>query len=171
MDEYTDVITFNLEDNGDSIEGEIYISWDRVKDNAVQLQQRIDKELKRIVIHGCLHLVGYDDQTETDKNEMTLLENQYLNKASNSLIDIAFMSLVILFIVLLLLSAFFSGTETAYFNIKTHRESVSENIRKLLKNPRKLLVTLLTGNTIVNIVHGFTGCNFNSRVCRETELV
>ena len=62
------------------------------------------------------------------------------------------MSLIILFIVLLLLSAFFSGTETAYFNIKTHRESVSENIQKLLKNPRKLLVTLLTGNTIVNIV-------------------
>ena len=89
VDEYTDVITFNLEDDGDSIEGEIYISWDRVKDNADQLQQRIDNELKRIVIHGCLHLVGYDDQTETDKNEMTLLENQYLSKASNTLIKIA----------------------------------------------------------------------------------
>ena len=61
------------------------------------------------------------------------------------------MTLILIFAVLIMLSAFFSGTETAYFHLKTHRENISRNVLKLLEDPRKLLVVLLTGNTFVNI--------------------
>ena len=61
QDVLTDVITFNLEDEGDPIEGEIYISLTRVSENARKYKQEIGRELKRIIIHGCLHLLGYDD--------------------------------------------------------------------------------------------------------------
>jgi gliding motility-associated protein GldE len=61
------------------------------------------------------------------------------------------MELILIFIGLILLSAFFSGAETAYFNVKTHRENVSEKVLSLLNDPRKLLVSLLAGNTFVNI--------------------
>ena len=50
-----------------------------------------------------------------------------------------------------MLSAFFSGTETAYFNIKTHRDDIPSKLKDLLDNPRRLLVSILTGNTIVNV--------------------
>ena len=62
------------------------------------------------------------------------------------------MELIFIFIFLILLSAFFSGTETAYFNVKTHRENVPKKVVSLLNNPRRLLISLLTGNTFVNIV-------------------
>jgi len=78
----TDVITFNLEDTGDPIEGEIYISFKRVKENAQDFEQEINTELKRVIIHGCLHLLGYNDITAKEKNEMTTLENYYLNEFS-----------------------------------------------------------------------------------------
>jgi len=61
------------------------------------------------------------------------------------------MELILIFIFLILLSAFFSGAETAYFNVKTHRENVSQKVVSLLNNPRRLLISLLTGNTFVNI--------------------
>ena len=61
------------------------------------------------------------------------------------------MALILIFMLLVLLSAFFSGTETAYFNIKTHRENVPSKVVFLLNHPRKLLVSLLTGNTFINI--------------------
>ncbi len=64
------------------------------------------------------------------------------------------MLLLIILIVLLILSAFFSGSETAYFHLKTHRDNVTEKVKNLLKDPQKLLVTLLTGNTIVNVAIG-----------------
>ena len=59
--------------------------------------------------------------------------------------------IIISFILLIILSAFFSGTETAYFNIKTHRDDVPSKLKDLLDNPRRLLVSILTGNTIVNV--------------------
>jgi len=59
--------------------------------------------------------------------------------------------IVIFFILLIMLSAFFSGTETAYFNLKTHRDDVPSKLKELLDNPRSLLVSILTGNTIVNV--------------------
>ena len=80
QDVFTDVITFNLEESGDPIEGEIYISLERVKENAKKFKQNEDLELRRVIIHGCLHLMGFDDQTSEDKKEMTRLENHYLNQ-------------------------------------------------------------------------------------------
>ena len=58
---------------------------------------------------------------------------------------------LIIFIILLILSAFFSGTETAYFHIRQHRDETTEKVNSILEHPRKLLVSLLTGNTIVNV--------------------
>ena len=58
---------------------------------------------------------------------------------------------IIIFIILLILSAFFSGTETAYFHIRQHRDGTSEKVKSILDHPRHLLVSLLTGNTIVNV--------------------
>ena len=78
VDAYTDVISFNLEDEGKNIDGEIYISWDRVNENASQYKQTVASEFKRVIIHGILHLVGYDDQTNKEKSIMTELEDKYL---------------------------------------------------------------------------------------------
>ena len=57
----------------------------------------------------------------------------------------------IIFIFLLILSAFFSGTETAYFHIRKHRKETPEKVKSILDYPQRLLVSLLTGNTIVNV--------------------
>ena len=61
------------------------------------------------------------------------------------------MEYIIIFIFLLILSAFFSGTETAYFHIRKHRRETPEKIKSVLDSPQRLLVSLLTGNTIVNV--------------------
>ena len=61
------------------------------------------------------------------------------------------MEYIIIFIFLLILSAFFSGTETAYFHIRKHRKETPEKIKSILVSPQRLLVSLLTGNTIVNV--------------------
>ena len=79
-DVLTDVITFNLEEDGDPVEGEIYISFNRVSENAREFKQVTRRELKRVIIHGCLHLLGYDDQSQEGKKEMTRLENHYLSQ-------------------------------------------------------------------------------------------
>ena len=76
---FTDVIAFNLEEKGDPFEGEIYISLERVAKNAITYNQDFLMELKRVVIHGCLHVLGYDDQTTEGKEKMTHLENKYLS--------------------------------------------------------------------------------------------
>ena len=74
------VITFNLEEEGDSIEGEVYISLKQVSENAREYKQDVEIELKRVIIHGLLHLLGYDDQTTKEKKAMTRLEDHYLNQ-------------------------------------------------------------------------------------------
>ena len=79
-DVLTDVITFNLEEDGDSIDGEIYISLHRVSENAKEFKQDTGRELKRVIIHGCLHLLGYDDQTPEEKKTMTRMEDHYLSQ-------------------------------------------------------------------------------------------
>ena len=87
MDVYTDVITFNLEDEGEPLEGEIYISWDRVKENAKIFKVDLDKELQRMIIHSSLHLVGYEDNTIDTKSKMTQLEDKYLSLNSEALLQ------------------------------------------------------------------------------------
>ncbi len=61
------------------------------------------------------------------------------------------MELIFVFVLLIIFSGFFSGTETAYFNLKTHRSSVSDRVTNLMNDSKQLLVSLLTGNTFVNI--------------------
>ena len=80
QDVLTDVITFNLEENGDPIDGEIYISLNQVSENSREFKQDTGRELKRVIIHGLLHLLGYDDQTPEGKKTMTRMEDQYLSQ-------------------------------------------------------------------------------------------
>jgi len=78
-DVFTDTISFNLEEESDPIEGEVYISLERVSENAHTFQQDFITEYKRVIIHGCLHLLGYNDELPEDKTKMTELEETYLS--------------------------------------------------------------------------------------------
>jgi probable rRNA maturation factor len=77
-DFYTDIITFNLSDSIIPIEGEIYISVDRVKENASTLKIKQEEEFVRVMIHGALHLCGYKDKTNKEGKIMRLMEDKYL---------------------------------------------------------------------------------------------
>ena len=80
-DFYTDIISFNLSDHPDSpIIGEIYISTDRVKDNASIHHTNFEQELHRVIFHGALHLCGYKDKTKAQQKEMRAKEDFYLSK-------------------------------------------------------------------------------------------
>jgi probable rRNA maturation factor len=75
---YTDVITFTLSEGNAPLIAEIYISIQRVKENAIQLKVEYHNELFRVMIHGILHLCGYFDHTVKEKLEMRKKENFYL---------------------------------------------------------------------------------------------
>lgn len=77
-DTFTDIITFDYSTE-DIIAGEIYISLDRVKENATQFQQDAAHEIRRIIIHGVLHLLGYKDKSPEEKTQMTSKEDYYLS--------------------------------------------------------------------------------------------
>lgn len=77
-DTLTDVITFTLSDTGLPVIGEIYISIDRIKENAKLFNTSTHLELLRIMFHGALHLCGYNDKSIKDKKLMTQQENYYL---------------------------------------------------------------------------------------------
>jgi rRNA maturation RNase YbeY len=79
-DYYTDIITFELNEKNEPIEGDIYISIDRVKDNAKTLNIPFITELQRVLIHGVLHLCGYKDKSTKEEKQMREKENYYLNK-------------------------------------------------------------------------------------------
>ncbi len=79
-DYYTDIITFELNEKDEPIEGDIYISIDRVKDNAKTLDIPFITELHRVLIHGVLHLCGYKDKSKKEEVLMREKENYYLNK-------------------------------------------------------------------------------------------
>jgi probable rRNA maturation factor len=80
-DYYTDIITFDISENSQEVTGEIYISIERVKDNAKHHDQTIQKELLRVIFHGALHLCGYKDKTKTQQAEMRQKEDYYLERA------------------------------------------------------------------------------------------
>ena len=78
-DDYTDIITFDLSaDPLQVIEGEIYISVDRVQENAMELGLPFEQEMLRVIFHGALHLCGYTDKTKRSKAEMRKKEDEYL---------------------------------------------------------------------------------------------
>ncbi len=76
-DTLTDVITFPYAE-GQNIEGDIFISIDRIQENAQQFKVSFEDELHRVMIHGTLHLMGYFDKTPEEKTLMTQKENEYL---------------------------------------------------------------------------------------------
>ena len=77
-DYFTDIITFDYVENG-IVNGDIFISIDRVGENARGYKTTFENELNRILIHGVLHLLGYKDKTKKDKSVMTEKEDFYLN--------------------------------------------------------------------------------------------
>ncbi|MCL4111441.1 UNVERIFIED_CONTAM: hypothetical protein GTU68_020715 [Idotea baltica] len=79
-DYYTDIITFDY--SSDKIEGELYISIDRVRENASELDISLNLELHRVIIHGVLHLCGYSDKSEEEEKTMRLKEDTYLKNCS-----------------------------------------------------------------------------------------
>lgn len=85
-DTFTDIITFDnrFEDDKSQnrIEGDIFISYERVKENALTYKVSTDIELKRVMIHGLLHLMGYKDKTVKQKNQIREKENLYIKSAN-----------------------------------------------------------------------------------------
>ena len=74
----TDILTFEYRDNN-NIDGELYINLEVAEENAREYAVSLQNELERLIIHGCLHLVGQKDHTKEEKREMRKLEDHYLN--------------------------------------------------------------------------------------------
>lgn len=81
----TDIITFNYSGENYTLDGEIFISLDDASYYAKKYNVELSTEIVRLVIHGFLHLVGYDDKTSEDKKEMKKFENKLVEKYFNSL--------------------------------------------------------------------------------------
>ena len=79
-DDYTDVITFDNSEELKIIVGDIFISIDRIKENATNFNAPFLIELCRVIIHGTLHLLGYKDKNKKDKLQMTEKEDYYLKR-------------------------------------------------------------------------------------------
>ena len=78
-DYFTDIITFNYSIDK-AISGDLFISIDRIKENALNYNQTFENELYRVIFHGVLHLIGYDDKDEISVKVMKEKENYYLEK-------------------------------------------------------------------------------------------
>ena len=76
---YTDIITFNLATGSAGVEGEVYISLDRVRENATVLNEYFNRELHRVIFHGALHLCGYGDKSAEEIKLMRQKEEVYLD--------------------------------------------------------------------------------------------
>ncbi len=77
-DTFTDVITFPLSEKKETLEGDIFISIDRITENSSNFKATFDEELRRVMIHGVLHLLGYKDNTPTEKTRIKEKEDHYL---------------------------------------------------------------------------------------------
>ena len=84
-DYFTDIITFDLRDDflSSTVEGDIFVSIDRVVENARDLSISFENEIKRVLVHGLLHLLGYEDSTNELMAEMRCLEDKYLGMHSD----------------------------------------------------------------------------------------
>ncbi len=81
-DYYTDIITFDYCE-GNKLSGDLFISVDSVRENASFYGTEFADELNRVIVHGLLHLIGYDDHTEEDIAQMRAKENYYLSQRPN----------------------------------------------------------------------------------------
>ena len=88
VDQFTDVIAFNLEDENEDIDGEIYISIDNVLENSKLFKTSFNNEFSRVFIHGILHLLGYDDNNKKNIKIMRALEDKYLLNLSEEIINL-----------------------------------------------------------------------------------
>lgn len=79
QNKYTDVITFDNSINDYNINGDIFISVDRVKENSIEFKQKFNIEINRVMIHGLLHLIGYNDFNQYEINFMRIKEDFYIN--------------------------------------------------------------------------------------------
>jgi len=79
-DTFTDIVTFDSSEDDDIIAGDIFISIDRIQENASKFKVAERDELHRVIIHGVLHLCGYPDKKPEDKKLMTSKEDEYLGK-------------------------------------------------------------------------------------------
>jgi probable rRNA maturation factor len=79
-DTYTDIITFDNSSAIKTVTGDIFISIDRIRENAAKFDQTVANELNRVIIHGVLHLLGYKDKSPADNKKMTQMEDKYLDK-------------------------------------------------------------------------------------------
>jgi rRNA maturation RNase YbeY len=79
-DTYTDIITFDNSEKKGKIEGDIFISVDRVNENATKFKVDFETELRRVLAHGLLHLCGYKDKKKDEETLMRAKEDFYLNK-------------------------------------------------------------------------------------------
>ncbi len=83
-DYFTDIITFDNSE-GDQVNADLFISTDRVKENAVTMGQLFNDELHRVMVHGVLHLLGFTDKNLRAKKIMTERENYYLDQRPKEL--------------------------------------------------------------------------------------
>lgn len=77
-DTFTDILTFDLSENETELVAEIYISIDRIKDNASKFNTTYQQELHRVIFHGLLHLLGFDDTSKEKKSIMKIKEDEFL---------------------------------------------------------------------------------------------
>ncbi|RBL93492.1 rRNA maturation RNase YbeY [Chitinophaga flava] len=84
-DTYTDIVTFEMGEDPDVTEGEIYISFDRVVENAEKFNVPVNQELHRVIFHGALHLCGFKDKSKEEDALMRKKEDEYLIKYFGSL--------------------------------------------------------------------------------------
>lgn len=86
-DTLTDIITFDMSEHKNELEGEIYISVDRVKENAEKYNVSYHNELHRVIFHGVLHLCGFNDKKEADQRNMRKKEDECLAAYLNETVD------------------------------------------------------------------------------------